>query len=193
MTETPETYEIQQAQTKQSVNNRALQKPLPFKLPVMDDNDSKQAVDMSDLLLLAWTLLARRHNDGDDVYFAWGYGRTNAGMMSHRKVAVGRGNIVSDVLREIQILRKQALIPEEVSGDPDGNYMVINNSSGTQTSRSAWTFQIEIYESDETIWLNPSWDSNAMGQDTAISNVHCFMDILNSVLLDQRQFVTRFL
>ncbi|CZR68819.1 uncharacterized protein PAC_18719 [Phialocephala subalpina] len=191
MKETPETQE-KRTHTNKPVNSRALPKSLPFKLPVMDD-DLKQPIDMSDLLLLAWTLLARRHSEGDDIHFAWGYGKSNAGLMSRRKVAVGRGNMVSDVLREIQILRKQALIPDEVSGDPDGNYMVINNSSGTINSGTSWTFQIEIHESDETIWLNPSWDANAMGHDTAISNVHCFMDILNSVLLDQRQFVTRFL
>lgn len=137
MTESSEAHGIQQTPTKQPANSRVVAKPLPFKLPVMDDDDSKQAVDMSDLLLLAWALLARRQSDGDDVYFAWGYGKASSALMSRRKVAVGRGNLVSDVLREIQILRKQALIPDEVSGDPDGNYMVINNSSGTLNSVSS--------------------------------------------------------
>ncbi|KUJ10930.1 uncharacterized protein LY89DRAFT_252354 [Mollisia scopiformis] len=189
MTDIPNSHE---ARTRRPSNIRTLPKSLPFKFPAMDLGHLQQAIDMSDMLLLAWTLLERRHSSEDDVHFAWGYGKAKEGSLSRRKVAVGRGNTVQDILREIQILRKQALIPEEVSGDPEGNHMVINNSSGAPTSGSSWTFQIEIHESEETIWLNPSWDASVMGQDTAISNVHCFMDILNSVLLDQTQFVTTF-
>jgi hypothetical protein len=138
MTDASQPPQIEHLETRISAGIRTISKALPFKQPIMDENESsKLAIDMNDLLLLAWTLLARRNSDGDDIHFAWGYGKASSKTLSHRKVAVEKSNMVSDVLQQIQILRKQALIPEEtLSEDQDGNYMIINNSFGVQKSGS---------------------------------------------------------
>lgn len=62
---------------------------------IMDNEQNlKFAVDMSDLLLVAWALLARRYTEGDDIHLAWGYGKAGSKALSHRNVAVGRSNVV---------------------------------------------------------------------------------------------------
>lgn len=134
MTATPDSQDRQQIQTRRQSNTRKLPTALPFKLPVMGDHTADVAIDMSDMLLLSWILLTRRHSVEDDVHFAWSYGKASEGLLSRRKVTVEKRNIVLDILRDIQILRKQALIPEEIERDPEGNYLVINNSSGTINS-----------------------------------------------------------
>lgn len=105
------------------------------------DHVVHEVVDMSDLLLLAWVLLARQQSSKDEIQFAWSYGRSCRGILFQGRVIVRRSDFATDVLQQIQLLRRKVMEFEDLVEDGEdeegtSNFMTISSSCAYEKSGS---------------------------------------------------------
>ncbi len=99
---------------------------------------SDEPIDMSDMLLLAWTLMMCRFSGSQkmSIRCAWGCTQVPADGASTADIWVdgeGEGQL-TEVLGTIRVLRRQASLSPGLLAEPEGNYMFINNGSGSQVT-----------------------------------------------------------